>query len=127
MNCPNCDRKMKRSVSRGCFTTFCELPEDGDFYLIETFQCEECKIKLTISIGQESWDIPEEYKPTEKQIKTIKMIDFWLGLNGINTVKTKKQGIKFISRYLKDSINAKSQQYEYEEDFWQNHFEDEYF
>jgi len=109
MKCPNCNNEMKyTSKKQNYFSTFLEI--DGDeYYYIHTYRCKDCKIKLIINDGDdiEEWAIPEKYHLTDKQINTIKMIDNWLGIDGKETVKTKNQGIKFISENLMECIKVK--------------------
>jgi len=105
MDCPNCGIKMKHiRKTEMYFTTFCEFNDYNDdyYYNVDIYRCKACKIKYSNKENKEKWEIPEEFLLTEKQIKTIKMIDRWLGTNGVETIQTKRQGIKFIN----DNLNA---------------------
>lgn len=114
MKCPNCDIEMKLKIEdSGPSMAFWDRDEDewDGSYIIETHKCKQCKIKYVLDqepgCGREEWTIPVELEPSDKQIKTIFMIDNIFNSSNIEDIHTKKQAWKFINENLDDAIKQK--------------------
>lgn len=118
MNCPNCNKRMKKSSKfelRNC------LDEDGfgyDYAYMKVFvhECEDCKISYEEDEyggpfgGECKWTLPEEYKPTKKQIKYAETISHTLGKD-IDDLVTKSQYWQFINSNNDKYRKRKEEQY----------------
>ena len=73
---------------------------DYDFVYHYCSECKKCKIKYYPY--KREWEIPEKYRPTEKQKRTVMFI-----VNRIFTddapLITKRQYSKFIDRYFEEA------------------------
>lgn len=68
MNCPNCGIEMKNTYN--------------NLLAHDIYSCKKCKITYTnIANTKKVWDIPEKFRPTEKQRKTILFINHRLHIN----------------------------------------------
>jgi len=119
MKCPNCNKKMKESSKfelRDCFD------EDGfdlDFAYMKVFvnECEDCKIRYEEDQyggpfgGECKWILPEEYKPTEKQMKYAETISKTLDKD-IDDLVTKFQYWKFIHDNNDEYHKRKEEEYQ---------------
>lgn len=102
MICPNCGKEMK-SLDIRVFSTGDE--PDYDWYDHIGDECKKCKIKY--NENSHSWQLPNELKPTEKQIKTVLFIENRLLIHPDGLI-TKKQYFEFIKKYFEQakSTNA---------------------
>lgn len=115
MKCPNCFKEMsyKRETR---YVPDLSGTADYDYeYLWEQHKCKQCEITCEKDIYSDidgEWHIPDEYKPTEKQVKTILFINGRLQLN--LQALTKKQCWQDINKYFAE---AKSTQL-YNDENW---------
>ena len=97
MKCPNCGKEMK-----DIYHNVVSLGDEPDYDSVYHYcsECKKCKIKYYPY--KKEWEIPEEFKPTEKQKRTVMFI-----INRIftddNPLLTKKQYSEFINRYFEDA------------------------
>lgn len=108
MKCPCCNEKMKYKHKEGYYWPFSTGPEPDypDYYEENIYKCKECHIKKI----NDKWEIPEKYKPTDKQVRTIHFINNVLSLD--LEALTKKQCIKDIGKYL-DKAKRKKEKMDY--------------
>lgn len=82
--------------------SFCDEDDYDYIYDIEVYKCKYCNISFYINHNyypsKEEWDIPLEFIPTTKQIKTIKFINNRLKLQ--EDCPTRKSAWKFINKYF---------------------------
>lgn len=97
MICPNCGKEMK-SLDVRAFSTGPE--PDYDWYSHIGDECKKCKIKYNESTH--SWELPDNLKPTEKQLKTVLFIENRLSIRSNNLI-TKKQYFEFIKKYFEQA------------------------
>lgn len=90
MKCPVCGRKMKIHIYPGsaCCASSCECGVTTDTYY---------RIRNEV-VSIADFDIPERYQPTEKQRKTVRMIQNVLHIRP--PVYTKKAYQEFIGTFL---------------------------
>ena len=107
MKCPNCGKEMK-----DIYHNVVSLGDEPDYDSVYHYcsECKKCKIKYYPH--KKEWEIPEEFKPTEKQKRTVMFI-----INRIftddNPLLTKKQYSEFINRYFEDAKKVElSHEYE---------------
>ena len=102
MKCPNCGKYMK-DESYTNFEQFYHY-EDEDWYYKNVFHkkftCDKCKI----SIEDGTWNIPEAFLPTYKQIKTIAFINNRLHIH-LESI-TKRQCCRDIGKYFDKARNT---------------------
>lgn len=111
MKCPNCGKKMKYKHGIGNYIDFSGTAEDGELeYYWEEYDCNACHI----TYDGENWDIPDKYKPTEKQIRTILFINNHLNMD--LKALTKHQCWIDIGRYFEEAKNTPLYSDEYFED-----------
>lgn len=92
MKCINCGQEMEYSEE------FVEdLWHSGCYHLFKEHECKNCGITFT----NNEWEIPDKFKPTEKQIKTVMFITNRLEVEeDTEKLITKKQYCNFISKYF---------------------------
>lgn len=119
MKCPNCKKEMKKS-SR--FERRSRIDWDGfdlDFAYMKvfTYKCPDCKIKYNTDefsgpfSQDDTWDLPKEFQPSEKQIKFAESIACRLGKN-IDDLVTKQQYWKFINDNTKTYKKKQKEDYD---------------
>ncbi len=111
MKCPNCGKEMKYEHGIGHNIDFSGTAEDWELeYHWEKYSCKACKITYDGS----TWNIPDKYEPTEKQIKTIFFINNHLNMD--LEALTKHQCWIDIGRYFEEAKNTQLHSDEYYED-----------
>lgn len=111
MKCPNCGKEMKHEHKIGHHIDFSGTAEDWELeYCREEYSCKACKI----TYDGNTWNIPNKYKPTDKQIKTILFINNHLNLD-LETL-TKHQCWIDIGKYFEEAKNTLLHSNEYYED-----------
>ena len=109
MICPECRQQMSRSVvSKMIKMDF--IDGESEFENAVIFQCKKCKIKFEDC----KWEIPEEKKASEKQIKASQFIESVLSVKA--PPPTKKALWTFINKYFdraNETKNKKNSEEEY--------------
>lgn len=104
MRCPCCEKEMK--YIEGGYWDFLKFA-DPTWMISDEYKCDTCNI----SYKGHQWKIPEKYnRPTEKQIKTVKFINQYLGFEFEPLLKT--QCWRIINKYLKEAQKCKQAQVE---------------
>ncbi len=114
MKCPNCNREMEVSQSFAKRTYF---DYDCDYFeayaKILHYKCPFCKIEYTEEDpgGAKEWSLPENLKPTQKQIDYAKSIASRLKKD-IRALVTRKDYSKFISQNVDEYKRKKKRDYD---------------
>lgn len=114
MKCPNCDKEMKKSKT---FEPRDYYIGDGDYlsaYMkVFHYKCTACCIKVSKDgdYGEKKWTLPDNLKPTEKQISYATAIANRLGKDTSELV-TRKQYSKFIGDNVEQFKQRKKEDYD---------------
>lgn len=114
MKCPNCGKQMKKSESFAKRTYF---DYDCDYFeayaKLLHYKCLSCKIEYTEEDpgGSKEWSLPENLKPTQKQIDYAKSIASRLNKD-IRTLVTRKDYSKFIGENVEEFKRKKREDYD---------------
>ena len=104
--CPICGSIMKTKSSEVCIW-WDQLDGESIHTIDTTYTCKNDHAKVVYSDYSEEWEIPEEFQPTEKQIKCVQFITSVLDCE--SPIPTKTEYWKFINEYLtKASDRVKS-------------------
>lgn len=100
MICPNCNNEMDDKSEQ--FWSIGDWDSDYPTGYSEKYYCKKCKIKYE----DESWEIPKLFeRATEKQVKTVKFINYHLGTMFVPLLK--KQCCEIIGKHLSEAIKSK--------------------
>ena len=94
MKCPNCGKEMEKTYDY----IWCQEDIDESCYIESGFHCKSCDISYVSQNGE--WVLPSHLQITEKQHRAIMFIANRLEIRPEEYPITKKQAIKFISKYL---------------------------
>ena len=114
MKCPNCNKEMQKSET---FEQRNYYIGDGDYldaYMkVFHYKCAACCIKVSKDENRKEmkWSLPENLKPTQKQIDYAKSIASRLNKD-IGTLVTKKDYSKFISENVDEYKRKKKRDYD---------------
>ena len=114
MKCPNCGKQMKKSES---FEKRIYPDYDYDYFeayaKLLHYKCSSCKIEYIEEDpgGKEEWLLPENLKPTQKQIDYAKSIASRLNKD-IRTLVTRKDYSKFIGENVEEFKRKKKEDYD---------------
>lgn len=113
MICPNCGNFMITTQEYRPFYHY----EDECYYftLDEISKCNKCKI-ININGEWGEWKIPEQLKPTNKQMKTIAFIESRLDILFRPEVCLKSNCSRFISKYFEKAKQTPAPEIFLEED-----------
>lgn len=97
MKCPNCEKEMK-----DIYHTMVSLADEPDYDSVYHYcsECKKCKIKYYPY--KKEWEIPEKFKPTEKQKRTVMFISNKIFVDD-DSLLTKKQYSEFIGKYFDEA------------------------
>ena len=97
MKCPNCGKEMK-----DIYHNMVSLGDEPDYDSVYHYcsECKKCKIKYYPY--KKEWEIPEKFKPTEKQKRTVMFIVNRIFVDD-DSLLTKKQYSEFIGKYFDEA------------------------
>ena len=115
MNCPQCEKEMNNESY--WYSGFAGWDDDYPSSYYELYVCKNCNI----SYRNGEWNVPEQFRPTSKQIKTAKYISNVLNIS--EPPLTKRSLWKFINQNLSKSINHNKYNYnDLRYDYEEQHF-----
>ncbi len=114
MKCPNCNKEMQKSKT---FEQRSFYVGDGDYFdaymKVFHYKCTACCIKSSRDehCKEMKWTLPDNLKPTERQVSYATAIANRLGKD-ISELVTRKQYSKFISDNVEQFKQKKQEDYE---------------
>lgn len=114
--CPVCNAAMKRKTK---YTLVCwdQIEGDNEYRLDSIYSCKNNHAAVVYDEHSDTWQIPKEFAPTDKQVKCAQFIEYTLKLT--LPIPTKANYWKFINTYLPAASKHKQNEYDYREyDEW---------